>query len=271
MLKVGLLQESFEKVKPQADAFVDAFYTNLFFMYPTAKPLFAHTNMDKQKKMLLDSLVLTVENLTNPDVLTEKLQGLGARHVKYGALPEHYPLVGNALLATFEQFLGKDWTEEVKQAWVEAYGAITDLMLSGADYTAEEVALESAPTATVEEETEEEEGLKVGLLQSSFEKVKPQANAFVDAFYTNLFFMYPAAKPLFAHTNMGKQKVMLLESLVLTVDNLTNPEILTEKLQGLGARHVKYGASTHACFTSSVQSLPKNCSKVANKALPTKG
>ena len=80
-----------------------------------------------------------------PDVLSDALKGLGARHVKYGALPEHYPLVGNALLTTFEQYLGEDWTPEVTQAWVDAYGAITKLMLEGADYAAEEVALESAP------------------------------------------------------------------------------------------------------------------------------
>ena len=143
-LAVATLENSFEKIKPQADEFVASFYENLFRLYPEAKPLFAHTDMAKQKKMLLSSLVLVVENLTKPAVLTETLQGLGARHVKYGALPEHYPLVGNALLTTFEQYLGDEWTEEVKQAWVQAYGAITELMLSGADYSPEQVCLESS-------------------------------------------------------------------------------------------------------------------------------
>ena len=111
-------------------------------MYPDAKPLFTHSNMAEQKKKLLASLVLVVENLRNPDALSDSLRGLGARHVKYGALPEHYPLVGNSLLATFEQYLQDKWTPDVKQAWVGAYGAITEIMLDGADYTQEEVALE---------------------------------------------------------------------------------------------------------------------------------
>lgn len=149
-LKVELLEESFEAIKPQADEFVNSFYENLFTTYPEAKPLFAHSNMAEQKKKLLASLVLVVENLKKPDVLSDTLRGLGARHVKYGALPEHYPLVGHSLLTTFEQYLQDKWTPEVKQAWVDAYGAITELMLDGADYSNEEVALKSFAAAEPE-------------------------------------------------------------------------------------------------------------------------
>ncbi|MEB3342071.1 globin family protein [Okeania sp.] len=132
-LQVELLENSFEQVKPRADEFTKSFYNNLFTDYPDAQPLFTSTDMAAQHKKLLGSLILVVENLRRPDVLTDALEGLGARHVKYGALPEHYPLVGNSLLKTFEQYLKEDWTEEVKQAWVDAYGAITELMLKGAE------------------------------------------------------------------------------------------------------------------------------------------
>ena len=156
-LQVQLLEESFEQIKPKADDFVDSFYDNLFTDYPAAKPLFANTDMAAQKKKLLDSLVLTVQNLRKPDVLSAALKGLGARHVKYGALPEHYPLVGNSLLKAFEQYLGEAWTPEVKQAWVDAYGAITELMLEGADYSSQAVALDgktSSPAASNPPETD---------------------------------------------------------------------------------------------------------------------
>ena len=151
-LQVELLEESFEAVKPQANEFANSFYHNLFATYPEAQPLFATTKMAEQKKKLLASLVLVVENLKNPDVLSGSLKGLGARHVKYGALPEHYPLVGNSLLMTFEQYLKEKWTPEVKQAWVDAYGAITEIMLDGADYSQAEVALKSPEIALDEAE-----------------------------------------------------------------------------------------------------------------------
>lgn len=232
-LQVELLESSFDEIKPHADGFVASFYENLFTANPEAKPLFDTTDMEAQKKKLLSSLVLVVENLRKPDALSGALRGLGARHVKYGALPEHYPLVGGALLTTFEQYLGEKWTPEVKQAWVDAYGVISEIMLDGADYSEGEIALPVEDEAT---------GLEVELLEESFESVKPQANEFVESFYDNLFTANPEAKPLFAHTNMASQKKMLLNSLVMVVENLRKPDVLDKALRGLGARHVKYGA-----------------------------
>ncbi|NEQ50936.1 MAG: globin [Leptolyngbya sp. SIO3F4] len=233
-LNVELLEQSFELVKPKADEFVGSFYNNLFTDYPAAKPLFEHSDMAKQQQMLKGALVMVIENLRKPEVLSDALKGLGARHVKYGALPEHYPLVGNSLLKTLEQYAGSAWTSELKDAWAGAYGAITELMLEGADYTQEEVALESAPAP--------EGGLNVDLLEQSFALVAPKADDLVSTFYDNLFTDYPDAKPLFEHTDMAKQKQMLKGGLVMVVENLRKPDVLGKALKGLGARHVKYGA-----------------------------
>lgn len=249
-LQVEILESSFEKVKPQANEFVSSFYNHLFTDYPEAQPLFEGTDMEKQGGKLLQSLVLVIENLRKPDALGNALKGLGARHVKYGALPEHYPLVGATLLKTFEQYLGDAWTEEVQTAWVDAYGAITTIMLDGADYSEADVQLkpEAPPT---------ESGLQVELLETSFAQVKPVANEFADRFYENLFTDYPAAQPLFANTDIKQQSKKLLQSLVLVVENLRKPDALGDALTGLGARHVKYGA------------LPEHYPLVGNTLLKT--
>ncbi|MEH2216873.1 MAG: pentapeptide repeat-containing protein [Nostoc sp.] len=130
-LNVELLEQSFEKVKPRADEFAASFYNNLFQAHPEMKPLFTKTDMKKQEKKLLSSLVLVVENLRNPEALEPVLKALGARHVGYGAIPKHYGLIVEALLVTFEQYLQQDWTTEVKKAWLDAFRAITALMLKG--------------------------------------------------------------------------------------------------------------------------------------------
>lgn len=135
-LNADILEQSFEKIKPQSEQFAASFYGNLFEGSPEAKPLFASTDMAKQQKMLVAALALVVDNLRKPDVLTKAVKDLGARHVKYGTKTEHYPLVGAALLKTFEQYLGGEWTPEVKQAWADAYGVLSDLMLEGAESVA---------------------------------------------------------------------------------------------------------------------------------------
>ena len=107
--------------------------------------------MAKQQQMLKGALVMVVENLRKPEILSQALKGLGARHVKYGALPAHYPLVGNSLLKTLEQYAGSAWTPDVKEAWVGAYGAITELMLEGADYDQQDIQLDSPAVAIPDE------------------------------------------------------------------------------------------------------------------------
>lgn len=132
-MKVELLRQSFDRIRLRKDAFASSFYEQLWTDNPEAKALFANTDMKKQKKMLLASLILIMENLRQPDILEDTLKQLGARHLQYGTLREHYPLFRAALLKTFKSYLGTDWTSEVEQAWVEAYDQITEFMLAGAE------------------------------------------------------------------------------------------------------------------------------------------
>lgn len=134
-LNVELLESSFAQIKAQELEFTNHFYTNLFADYPEVKPLFANTHMEDQAKKLFQSLVLVVESLRHPDRLAHPLQGLGTRHIQYGVLPEHYPMVGSTLLKALALCLGEAWTPNAEQAWSEAYSVVTELMLSGAAYS----------------------------------------------------------------------------------------------------------------------------------------
>ena len=144
LLNIEVLETSFARVQPHTTEFAASFYNNLFTDYPQLRPLFANTNMEAQEKKLIMSLVLVINNVRNLAYLTTILKELGERHVKYGTMQEHYPLVGAALLKTFESYLGSDWTPEVKQAWTDAYGAIVNLMLEGANSAEKDLKSENA-------------------------------------------------------------------------------------------------------------------------------
>jgi hemoglobin-like flavoprotein len=130
-MNIEVLERSFAWIKPHTTEFAASFYSNLFTDYPQVKPLFANSNMTEQGKHLMSALVLLIDNLHKPDVLTETLKRLGAKHLKYGTIREHYPMVGKSLLKTFKSYLGTDWTLEVEESWTDAYEAISNVMLEG--------------------------------------------------------------------------------------------------------------------------------------------
>jgi hemoglobin-like flavoprotein len=99
---------------------------------PAVKPLFAGTDIRRQKAMLLSALVLVRKSLRDTDALVPKLRELGARHVAYGATPEHYIVVGEALIASLAEIAGEAWRPEHELAWGAAFAVIADAILSGA-------------------------------------------------------------------------------------------------------------------------------------------
>jgi len=131
-LDLETLETSFDLVAPRGDALMDIFYTRLFAAAPAVEPLFAHTDMRRQRSMLLAALVLLRKSLRDLDAVTPTLRALGARHVAYGAKPEHYPVVGAVLLASMAEVAGDAWRPEYEEAWSAALVLVTGAMLDGA-------------------------------------------------------------------------------------------------------------------------------------------
>jgi hemoglobin-like flavoprotein len=132
-LNLEALETSFDLVAPRGDELMDVFYARLFAAAPAVEPLFAGTDLRRQKTMLLGALVLLRKSLRNLDGIVPTLRELGAKHVAYGAVPEHYPVVGEVLLASMAEVAGEAWTHEFQAAWSEAYGVVAGAMLEGAE------------------------------------------------------------------------------------------------------------------------------------------
>lgn len=83
----------------------------------------------------------------------------------------------------------------------------------------------------------------VTLVQESFEKVKPIAPQAAEIFYSKLFELDPALKPLFPTDKEGAMKEQgnkLMTMLGAAVAGLNNLDALIPVLEGLGKRHVDY-------------------------------
>ncbi|MGE5157112.1 MAG: globin family protein [Gemmatimonas sp.] len=129
--QVSLVQQSFAQVAPIADQAAVLFYDRLFEVAPQVKAMFPG-DMTEQRKKLMGTLAVVVNGLSDLESILPAASALAQRHVAYGAKPEHYPVVGSALLWTLEQGLGEAWTADVADAWVAAYGTLSGFMVEQA-------------------------------------------------------------------------------------------------------------------------------------------
>jgi methyl-accepting chemotaxis protein len=132
-LNLEALETSFDLIAPRGDELMDVFYSRLFAAAPAVKPLFANTDLQRQKSMLLAVLVLLRKSLRDLGTIVPKLHDLGARHVGYGARPEYYPIVGEVLIASMAEIAGPAWTSEYERAWAEAFAIVSGAMIEGAE------------------------------------------------------------------------------------------------------------------------------------------
>ena len=134
---IGLIRESWTSVEPIADTAARLFYGRLFELDPAIERLFRRTDMDAQRKVLMQTLTVVVKSLDKLDQIVPAVQALGRRHAGYGVREEHYGTVGEALLWTLEQGLGDAFTPEVRAAWATAYGTLATVMVEAAAADAE--------------------------------------------------------------------------------------------------------------------------------------
>lgn len=131
-LDIQLLRSTFAAVAPRADELTAIFYSTLFERHPELQPLFAAAQMPEQRKKLVAALAFVVANVDKPESLTTKLHSMGAEHLGYGARDDHYPAVGECLLHALSEVAGDGWTPDVAEVWVQAYDAVSSLLIEGA-------------------------------------------------------------------------------------------------------------------------------------------
>ena len=148
-LNIEVLESSFKALEPLGESLTRKFYENLFERFPDVVPMFKGTSVEEQHKKLWAALQLVVNELRNPQNLTEALQGLGKRHKEYGAVAAHYQAVAETLLDVMQEFAGDLWTDEVANAWKTALITIADVMIKASE---EETTMASNSAAEVSQQ-----------------------------------------------------------------------------------------------------------------------
>jgi nitric oxide dioxygenase len=128
--QIELVQSSFQQVLPIADVAGEMLCERIFVLAPELRHLFPE-DIRPHARRLMRAVKGAIEGLERLDEVAPVLIKLGARHVRYGVLPEHFEVGGAALIWTLEQGLGDAFTPEVREAWVAVWNVVAEAMITG--------------------------------------------------------------------------------------------------------------------------------------------
>lgn len=107
------------------------FYRTMFADHPELLDIFNHANQEKgrQQTALANTVYAAAKYIDQLEVLIPAVKQIAHKHRSLAIKPEHYPIVGEYLLKAIKEVLGDAATDDIINAWAEAYGAIAQVFI----------------------------------------------------------------------------------------------------------------------------------------------
>ena len=123
-----MIKETAPVLKEKGEEITTEMYKVLFSKYPETQELFKDASPEQHKK-LASAVYAYAANIDKLENLGKGIEQMALVHVKTNVKPEHYPMVGDALLSAIKTVLGSAATDEVMSAWEEAYGFLANVLI----------------------------------------------------------------------------------------------------------------------------------------------
>lgn len=122
---VPVLEEHGEKITTR-------FYQLMFGNHPELLNIFNHANQKqgRQQKALAGTVYAAAQYIDNLEAIIPVVKQIAHKHRSLGIKPEHYPIVGKHLLLAIKDVLGEAATDDIIDAWAQAYNVIADAFIS---------------------------------------------------------------------------------------------------------------------------------------------
>jgi hemoglobin-like flavoprotein len=127
---ISRLRQSFSEIAAEPRVLASRFYTALFAAAPQLRSLFP-ADLTSLQGHFEAAIALVIRNLEEMRTLEQPLRELGAQHVHWGARPEDYVVVREALISAIRQSSGT-WDDSLASDWRRAITDIAVPMLQGA-------------------------------------------------------------------------------------------------------------------------------------------
>jgi len=126
---IEIVKATAAPVAANSEAITTRMYVILFENYPETKALFENADPEQHKKLAM-AVSAYAANIDNLAVLSKAVEKMAQAHVKTSVKPEHYPMVGISLLQAVKDVLGDAASDEVIEAWKEAYFFLADILIA---------------------------------------------------------------------------------------------------------------------------------------------
>ncbi|CAH2713023.1 Flavohemoprotein [Neobacillus rhizosphaerae] len=129
---IEIIKSTVPVLEKHGETITTRFYQLMFGNHPELLNIFNHANQKqgKQQKALAGTVYAAAMYIDNLEAILPVVKQIAHKHRSLGIKPEHYPIVGKHLLLAIKDVLGEAATDEIIDAWGQAYAVIADAFIS---------------------------------------------------------------------------------------------------------------------------------------------
>ncbi|UOR10782.1 NO-inducible flavohemoprotein [Halobacillus amylolyticus] len=128
---VRIVKSTIPVLAEHGEEITTCFYQRMFADYPELKNIFNQTNQKagRQPKALANAVYAAAQHIDDLGAIMPTVMQISEKHRSLNVKPEHYPIVGEYLLLAIKEVLGDAATDNIIEAWGEAYGVIAEAFI----------------------------------------------------------------------------------------------------------------------------------------------
>jgi nitric oxide dioxygenase len=129
---IEIIKSTVPVLEKHGEKITTRFYQLMFGNHPELLNIFNHANQKqgRQQKALAGTVYAAAIYIDNLEAILPVVKQIAQKHRSLGIMPEHYPIVGKHLLLAIKDVLGNAATDEIIDAWAQAYNVIADVFIS---------------------------------------------------------------------------------------------------------------------------------------------
>src|SRR4051794_30633507 len=129
---IDIIKSTVPVLEKHGETITTRFYQLMFGNHPELLNIFNHANQKqgRQQKALAGTVYAAAMYIDNLEAILPVVKQIAHKHRSLGIKPEHYPIVGKHLLMAIKDVLGDVATDEIIDAWAQAYNLIADAFIS---------------------------------------------------------------------------------------------------------------------------------------------